>query len=239
MVKQKRGSIIDHCRLKCKGWKGPPLMYSFIQGFHSLVLIWITYANYEFTFKSFGTNGCICNGGVLTCTDLYEELESKSLNIQQTEQYSNTTNMLCMCSLVTWNFHWRRIFWNLIMWKCEQMNDIPSIRLSWDPRVVENVFGIFCIFKTNINLQLLWCHAVHSIISCGKHQLSLTRHQNASIWRAQTMGLSYLDFELAMETWLTLTNSNKKFHRQSINEKRSVSLIFQTDRSIPWQNKFL
>jgi predicted outer membrane repeat protein len=23
-------------------------------------------------FISFGTNGCICNGGVIACTDLYE-----------------------------------------------------------------------------------------------------------------------------------------------------------------------
>jgi hypothetical protein len=56
---------------------GAGSFYYTYKGFHSLVLMRIANASYEFTYISFETDGRISDGGVIACTDFFEKLENK------------------------------------------------------------------------------------------------------------------------------------------------------------------
>jgi hypothetical protein len=54
---------------------GGSFFYSY-KGFHSLVLMGIANANYEFIPVDFGTNGHISDGGVIENTNFYDKLKN-------------------------------------------------------------------------------------------------------------------------------------------------------------------
>jgi len=60
------------------------------KGRHSIVLLAIADANYQFIMCDFGTNGRISDGGVLKNTIFYEKLEKNLLNIPQPDRIRNS-----------------------------------------------------------------------------------------------------------------------------------------------------
>ena len=64
------------------------------KGQHSLVLMAIVDANYQFILCDFGTNGRISDGGVLQNTSFFEKLERNQLNIPAEDNVPNTTTIL-------------------------------------------------------------------------------------------------------------------------------------------------
>lgn len=60
------------------------------KGRHSMVLVAIADAKYQFIMCDFGTNGRISDGGVLKNTIFYEKLEKNLLNIPQPDRIRNS-----------------------------------------------------------------------------------------------------------------------------------------------------
>jgi hypothetical protein len=71
------------------------------KGYHSIVLLRIVNANYEFILVDFGVNSCVSDGGVLEYTEFFRRLKGNMLNIPKQEQV-----MACrMFSLEMKHFH--------------------------------------------------------------------------------------------------------------------------------------
>lgn len=129
------------------------------KGHHSLVLMAIVNAKYEFIMCDFGINGRISDGGVMQNTAFHEKLCSNELRLPTPKppKYSNTP--LPYVFIGDEAFSLRSDFLKPFNQR-ELTHDrkIFSYRLSRARRVVENVFGImasrFRIFHVPINMKL-------------------------------------------------------------------------------------
>lgn len=64
------------------------------KGAHSLVLMAIANANYEFIVVDFGTNGRLSDGGVIEFTPFYRKLINGELNIPNPSRPCNSNQLL-------------------------------------------------------------------------------------------------------------------------------------------------
>lgn len=129
------------------------------KGYHSLVLMAIANANYEFILVDFGTNGRISDGGVLMNTKFYEKLQNKTLRLPIEEKLCHSDKVLPYVFVGDDAFplgvHLLKPF------PQSNLTDekrIFNYRLSRSRRIIENVFGIlaarFRIFHTEINVSI-------------------------------------------------------------------------------------
>ncbi|XP_050294537.1 uncharacterized protein LOC126734825 [Anthonomus grandis grandis] len=144
------------------------------KGSHSLVLLAMVNANYEFDMCYFGTNDRVSDGGVLKNTRFYDKLVNHELKIPAPSKSKYSERPLAYVFVGDEAFALRDDFLKPIAQK--QLNSdrrIFNYRLSRCRRIVKNVFGIlaarFRIFHTEINLKLesiekvVWVHAVRCI----------------------------------------------------------------------------
>ncbi|XP_026482095.1 uncharacterized protein LOC113389257 [Ctenocephalides felis] len=61
---------------------------------HSMVLLAIVNANYQFNMCDFGVNGRILDGGVLQTTEFYDKLQKNELNIPSNDPIKNSSEIL-------------------------------------------------------------------------------------------------------------------------------------------------
>lgn len=146
------------------------------KGSHSLVLIAIVNAKYEFIMCHFGTNGRVSDGGVLENTAFYNKLLHHNLKIPAPSKSKTSERPLAHVFIGDEAFALREDF--LKPFAQKQLNAgrrIFNYRLSRARRIVENVFGIlaarFRIFHTEINMKLeniekvvLACCALHNFL---------------------------------------------------------------------------
>ncbi|RVE48412.1 hypothetical protein evm_006973 [Chilo suppressalis] len=126
---------------------------------HSMVLMAIVDANYEFLLVDFGTNGRISDGGVLQNTKFFEMLQDNKLELPNAEVIKNSSTNLPYVFVADDAFPLRTD-----MLKPFRQADLHSrerkifnYRLSRARHIVENAFGIlasrFRIYHTAINLE--------------------------------------------------------------------------------------
>lgn len=129
------------------------------KGRHSMVLLAIADANYQFIMCDFGTNGRISDGGVLKNTIFYEKLEKNLLNIPQPDRIRNSDINVPYVFVVDDAFPLTE---NMMKpFRQAQLTSVNrkifNYRLSRARRIIENAFGIlvarFRIFHTAINLK--------------------------------------------------------------------------------------
>ncbi|CAH2010535.1 unnamed protein product [Acanthoscelides obtectus] len=129
------------------------------KGHHSVVLMAIANAKYQFVYIDAGMNGRICDGGVLQNTVFFEKLENNELHIPSSETITGSNLHLPYVFLADDAFPLRPD-----MIKPFRQGDLTSrerkifnYRLSRARRTVENAFGImasrFRIYYTHINLE--------------------------------------------------------------------------------------
>lgn len=126
---------------------------------HSMVLMAIVDANYEFLLVDFGTNGRISDGGVLQNTKFFEMLQNNKMELPDAEVVKNSSTSLPYVFVADDAFPLR-----VDMIKPFRQADLHSrerkifnYRLSRARHIVENAFGIlasrFRIYHTVINLE--------------------------------------------------------------------------------------
>ncbi|XP_068083928.1 putative nuclease HARBI1 [Anabrus simplex] len=124
------------------------------KGYHSLVLMGIVNANYEFILVDFGVNGRISDGGVLEYTEFYRRLISNKLNVPKPAICED----LPFVFIGDEAFSLRENFMKPFSQKnLTEDRRVYNYFLSRARRVVENAFGIlsarFRIFHTAISLK--------------------------------------------------------------------------------------
>ena len=114
------------------------------KGRHSMVLLAIVDAKYQFLMCDFGTNGRVSDGGVLQNTKFFEKLQNKHLRIPTEENVRNTTRSLPYVFVADDAFPLR-----VDMLKPFRQADlicqnrkVYNYRVSRARRIVENAFGI-------------------------------------------------------------------------------------------------
>lgn len=221
------------------------------KGKHSLVLMAIVDANYQFLLCDFGTNGRISDGGVLQNTEFYEKLQNNDLKIPLAESVGNISRSLpyvfvaddafpLRCDMIKpfrqidLNSHERKIY---------------NYRVSRARRIVENAFGIlasrFRIFHTQINIDP---HRIESVVmaSCALHNFLMSTSHN---FYAPSECYDHEDRENGTVTsGLNTTQSNMNhLHRRNYGNITNAAKIirqefinyFNNEGSVPWQNDFV
>lgn len=138
------------------------------KGRHSMVLMAIANANYEFILCDFGTNGRISDDGVIETTKFYDKPVNEELNLPSHKTNSANTEELPYVFVADEAFTLRT---NLLkpysQKELTNQRRIFNYRLSRARRVIENTFGIltarFRVFRSAINLQL---HNIDAVMCC-------------------------------------------------------------------------
>ncbi|CAH2012676.1 unnamed protein product [Acanthoscelides obtectus] len=129
------------------------------KGRHSLVLLGIANAKYQFILADFGTNGRISDGGVLQNTKFFEMLTKGDLRIPTEEYVKGNGRNLPYVFVADDAFALRSDMMKPFRQADLNSNEkkIFNYRLSRARRIIENTFGIlaarFRIFHTQINVE--------------------------------------------------------------------------------------
>lgn len=214
---------------------------------HSIVLMAIANANYEFILCDVGTNGRISDGGVINNTLFYDKLVNKELNIPKPEPISFDLDL----EYVFVGDDAFALRPDLIKpYNRESLNNerrICNYRISRARRVVENSFGIlasrFRIFYTAINLNV---ETIESVIlaCCALH--NFLRKKSSSYTPPESFDREYFidgTIELgARPDPDMLHNLQRRSGGQVLLQAKTVREKFCTyfngEGSVPWQEQF-
>ncbi|XP_067130354.1 putative nuclease HARBI1 [Centruroides vittatus] len=221
------------------------------KGRHSMVLLAIVDAKYQFIMCDFGTNGRVSDGGVLKNTKLFEKLENNKLNIPVESKVRNSSRSMPYVFVVDDAFPLR-----VDMMKPFRQADLISqdrkiynYRVSRARRIVENAFGIlasrFRIFHTAINLQP---RKIESVVmaTCVLHNFLMKSvpsfysppecfdHENTDVG---TTILGYNTEDSKMTRLVRKNPGNTSFLAKKVRE--DFMDYFVNEGQIPWQLNFI
>ncbi|CAH2010813.1 unnamed protein product [Acanthoscelides obtectus] len=123
--------------------------------YHSIVLMALVNADYEFIYVNVGCNGRVSDGGVLEYTKFYDKLIEKKLNLPSNDVTKHNLNFVFVAD-DAFALH-ENILKPFPGNNLTKEESIFNYRLSRVRRTVENAFGIlanrFRVFHTPINMQ--------------------------------------------------------------------------------------
>lgn len=220
----------------------PPNSGSFYynyKGSHSLVLMAIANANYEFIMVDFGTNGRVSDGGVIEKTEFYRKLLNNTLKIPQAARSSNSTKLLPFVFIGDEAFALRNNFLKPFgQNELDREKRIFNYRLSRARRVVENTFGIlatrFRIFLQPINLKL---ENVEKVVmaTCVLHNFLRRRSSNTYI--PSNFDTEHLDEVAIAENFSNIHEELNQQESESAKEVRDLyKNYFSHEGVVPWQD---
>lgn len=231
----------------------PPNSGSFYynyKGTHSLVLMAIANANYEFIMCDFGTNGRVSDGGVIENTVFYQKLKNNSLHLPGASKPQNSEKSFPYVFIGDEAFALRNDFLKPFAQKeLDIEKRIFNYRLSRARRVIENVFGIlaarFRIFHSAIGLKLentdkvvMACCALHNFLMKKRRAeyappacFDMHNHETGLVDNGMTT------------TDSGLINLQRGYQRRGGEEANDVRNLFKAyfnnEGSIPWQDNFI
>lgn len=143
------------------------------KGFHSIVLMAIVDADYQFIYVDVGINGRVSDRGVLKKTEFYKRLNEGALNIPPPEKTTQDSDPLPFVYIGDEAFALRPDF--LKPYPQRKLSDhdkrIYNYRVCRARRIVENAFGIlaarFQIFHSAINFQSVEDISFVVLACCG------------------------------------------------------------------------
>lgn len=218
------------------------------KGTHSVVMLALCNANYEFLYVDVGVNGRVSDGGVWKNCTLKKLMENpiNSLKIPKSAKLPNSNKILPYIILADDAFPLQHNIMKPFSFRSQSSRErIFSYRLSRGRRVIENAFGImsskFRIFQSPINLSpdkveliVLACAAMHNLLrrECS-HDYTSVRSLDAE---DEATGLitpgSWRDeYELpGLQPVPGRQNSEGKYVRERFMEH------FNDEGAVPWQN---
>lgn len=218
------------------------------KGRHSLVLMAIVNANYEFIMCDFGVNGRISDGGVIEYTQFYRKLQNGTLHLPRASAPKAGQQILPFVFIADEAFALRPDF--LKPFNQKELNHDKKIfnyRLSRGRCKVENAFGImaarFRIFHTAISINL---GAVEKVVMacCVLH--NFLRRQCTTIYSPDTC-LDKEDFDKGcLEPGYRATNLDnmqRGFGKRSTTSAKQVREQFMnyfvSEGAVPWQERMI
>nr|CAI5837488.1 unnamed protein product [Callosobruchus analis] len=210
------------------------------KGRHSMVLLAVVDARYQFIMCDFGVNGRISDGGVLQNTTFYEKLQNKQLHIPSAyvfvadDAFALRIDTMKPFRQADLNSKERKIY---------------NYRVSRARRIVENAFGIlasrFRIYKTQINIEPKSIEAV-VMASCALHNFLMSLSSNSytsvecfdheNIEDGTIMpGLSAHDS--SMEPLYRRNSGNNSTSAKNVREQ--FVHYFNNEGTVPWQDNFI
>lgn len=208
---------IDGKHVAIKKPPGSGSYYYNYKGFHSVVLLALVNAKYEFIYINTGSNGRVSDGGILQETDFYNALVNKTLNLPPPKKLAGVDVALPYVFIGDAAFPLKENLMKPYPQKqITHHEKIFNYRLSRARRVVENSFGIltsrfgvfqrcFSINLKNVDEIILACCVLHNFLL--KHSKNYLQPSNLDFenvengvviegdWRNdmnQLLGLQYL-----------------------------------------------
>lgn len=229
----------------------PPGSGSFFynyKGYHSMVLMAVVNANYEFIACEFGINGRNSDGGVIECTKFYDNLKNNSLNIPEADHLNNSNKILNYVFIGDEAFALTPNFLKPFSQReLTNQRKIYNYRLSRARRVVENAFGIlatrFRIFHTSINLSpenidtvVMTCCVLHNFL---RRKYSTTYTPNSTLDYEDTVeGTLTLGLRVDSTNLLQLDRGHYRNISYDAKMTREEFLnYFNSEGAVSWQNK--
>lgn len=212
------------------------------KGFHSMVLMAVVNANYEFVMCDFGTNGRISDGGVIANTKFGEKLENNTLNIPDPQIITSSNRTLPFVFVGDDAFAMRPNFLKPFSHTTGRKEEkIFNYRLSRARRVVENVFGMlaskFRIFHSPINLNVE--NAVSVVKACCMLHNFLRRCNGSGTTRA-CINLSHEQLQEEMESAFTPLDQEHRHGSYEAREVRNLYLeYFNQEGRVDWQDDMI
>lgn len=218
------------------------------KGTHSLVLMAIVNANYEFIMCDFGINGRISDGGVLEYTNFYKRLKNGKLSLPAPKKPINSEKSLPFVFVADEAFTLRTDF--LKPFGRKDLNNEKKIfnyRLSRARCKVENAFGIlsnrFRIFHTAISVNL---KAIDSIVmaACVLHNYLRRRYAtvyapDSTLYRENT-DTGTIEWGLAPTNLLALQPThNLKVNNDAKQVRELYMHYFNNEGAVAWQQKMV
>lgn len=145
------------------------------KGFHSIILLALVDAEYNFLFVDVGCNGRVSDGGVYANSSLSSVIQRNGLNFPEDDFLPNTNIKVPYVIVADDAFRATRIMMKPWGQRASTVKKIFNYRLSRARRVVENTFGIlsnkFQVLQKDINLHVtkvqeiaMTCCALHNSI---------------------------------------------------------------------------
>ena len=157
------------CPLKARS------VYYNYKGFHSIVLLAIIDADYEFLFVDVGANGTFADTAIFEECGLYEALEQRTASLPEAEPLPNDDHHPMPYALVEDDaFGLRTWLMKLYPIRCMTKEQrIFNYRLSWARRVVENAFvhRFRCLLTTiqqhphRVERIVMSCCLMHNLLA--------------------------------------------------------------------------
>lgn len=218
------------------------------KGFHSIVLMAVANANYEFIYVDVGANGRISDGGVWNNCSLAKRLEGNEAELPAPRKSGNSKENLPFVFVADDAFAMKPYMMKPFPFR-NQTNEqrIYSYRHSRARRVIENVFGIlvkkFGIFQTAILLSpekavkvVLACVVLHNYM---RREMATEYIGSADVDREQEENGVIVPGSWRNETNITpLERTNERNSSQNSKDIRNMFMnYFNNEGQVPWQNR--
>ncbi|XP_068121714.1 putative nuclease HARBI1 [Hyperolius riggenbachi] len=150
------GGALDGKHIRIIAPRGSGLFYFNYKGFHSIVLMALVNAHYEFVMVDIGANGRVSDGGVIEKTSFMRKLKRNLLHLPNNGQTKLGLNFVYVADeAFALHEHVLKPFPQRTL---NYERKIFNYRLSRARRIVENAFGIlanrFRVLHTAINLRM-------------------------------------------------------------------------------------
>ncbi|XP_063912883.1 putative nuclease HARBI1 [Zophobas morio] len=234
---------LDGKHIAFRATKKDGSFYYNYKGFHSIVLMALVDAQYNFTYVDVGCNGRVSDGGVFSNSTLYTAIEQNALNFPNDEKLPQSNVEVPYVIVTDEAFRLTKRMMKPWGQRSSISEKIFNYRLSRARRVVENAFGIlanrFQILQRDINLSVdkvqditLTCCVLHNYIkkNDGKSYLQGIDHENTESvnitngsWREEV-------FSTSLQACTVNRSPNDAMKIRSIFTK-----YFNKEGFVPWQ----
>lgn len=240
------GGALDGKHIRITAPMNSGSFYYNYKGFHSIVLLALVNANYEFIYVDVGTNGRISDGGVLEKTTFCKYLIENKLNLPDNAQTVNNLHFVFIGDeAFSLHKHFLKPFPQRNVTKERK---IFNYRLSRARRVSENAFGIlastFRIYQTPINLSVKNIDYM-VLATCVLHNF-LRKHAKGTYIQSAMLDYEDVnDFVIVQGQRTTQLNGlqNYQQHGNNADEAKTCRekylLYFNTVGSVPWQENMI
>lgn len=218
------------------------------KGTHSLVLMAIVSANYEFIMCDFGVNGRVSDGGVIDHTTFYKKLKEGNLRLPLPTKPTYSENLIPFVFIGDEAFSLRSDF--LKPFGQKELNHdrkIFNYRLSRARCRVENAFGIlaarFRIYQGSISISLEGIEKV-VMASCVLHNFLRRKCGTGYVPENSVYSENVEDgtIDLGLQT-TGMIRLQRGHNRRSNDDAKQVRLLFMNyfchENTLPWQEKMI